>query len=438
MKNNITFFFLAFIFTCPVFFIVSPSKGFKLAPSYSSELTGVLLVPVSYLVSPFLLFTSVIAYRGFFFSASAALLGAGILGCYTISIITGLILEVPNCGDARSFQRYLQSCIPVVSFFLGMQIIGHEKTLKAQSKKINAFIIFASYLIIGYFLLYFIQTLIGGQGNRFSVVADHIGPFYNPKIKRFYPSFLAIALVVLLALFFQRSNKYNNKYTLLAASILGLLGLLTFWSRTAIFTLVCGFSYVSINMRFLKILSIWIVPVAALLFLYLFNFSEVLINSFTGVERSYHTLLVLFGDSQSSNPGDIVRFDRIWFAVSESLRTPFGSGFSLHKQYLFPVPDIAIAENGYLDVSVRGGVPALTLLVFILISAYRRVKYAEIKLGTDMLPTRALFFSLVFGVLPWLHMTTEAYFSSFFWLLIGMLCGITNTTNCISKNRCDA
>jgi len=435
VKNNITFFVLAFIFTCPVFFLVSPSEGFKLAPSYSSELTGVLLIPLSYLVSPLLLFISVIAYRGFFFSASAALLGAGILGCYTISILMGLIFEVPHSGDVRSFQRYFQSCIPVVSFFLGVQIIGHEKTLKAQSKRINAFIIYASYLIIGYFLLYFIQTLIGGHGNRFSVVADHIGPFYNPKIKRFYPSFLAIALVVVFALSFQRSNKENNKYTLIASSILGLLGLLTFWSRTAIFTLVCGFSYVSINMRFFKTLAIWIVPVVVLLFLYLFNFSEVFINSFTAVERSYDTLLALLGDNQSSNSGDIVRFDRIWFAVNESLRTPFGSGFSLHKQYLFPIPDIAIAENGYLDVSVRGGVPALTMLVFILISAYRRIKYAEIKLGTDMLPAKALFFSLVFGVLPWLHMTTEAYFSSFFWLLIGMLCGISNTTNCISKNR---
>ena len=151
--------------------------------------------------------------------------------------------------------------------------------------------------------------------------------------------------------------------------------------------------------------------------------------------HSYGTLLAIMGDIQSSNPGDIVRFDRIWFAVNESLRTPFGSGFSLHKQYLFPVPDIAIAENGYLDVSVRGGVPALTMLVFILVSAYRRIKYAEIKLGSDMLPAKALLFSLVFGVLPWLHMTTEAYFSSFFWLLIGMLCGISNIPSCVPKNR---
>lgn len=414
---------LAGLMALPVFFQVSGS-GLSLAPRFSNESTGQLILPLFYILSPLLALTLIFRIRNFQPPVKITALIFTLFACYTFGISWGVITGQINNEVTRSISRYLQSCIPLFSALLGIQVA----TLYRPSERhlwTCSFVKFFCYFTTSILALYAVQTLLTGSGSRFSFLADHIGPFYNPKIKRFFPSLLALAACFFISIGICRAVNHRraiNIYLILGMVAIG--GTFSFWSRTAVVMLIFGFItplfYFKSAAKVAAYLALGGSAFAVGITLLMTSEAEALLS----FQRTINTFAFLLDAGGEENYGDDVRFVRIAFATSEMLSSPFGSGFETHEQYLFPIADIAVAENGFLDVGVRGGIIAMiSLIVLSLRGLAITHSYAKSK-NAVAIGVHSANLALIVGGLPWLHFATEAYFSSFFWFFLS----VTNCT----------
>jgi hypothetical protein len=409
---------LALSMSLPLFFVAS--GGIGLAPPYSTGVTGTLIFPFSYILIPLYLPVATIFTGKLHFDSRVYVLGFLLLGCYLFGFLWGTITGRTIGSEYRSTLRFLQSSFPVVSLFLGASVIAKIVDRIEQAEELSIFIkTFAG--LTGLFLfLYIGQTFLTGPSSRFALIADHIGPFNNPKIKRFYPTLLAISSVYFVARYcFEFSSGQTARAAPLIFGLILLAGTLTFWSRSALVTLFIGLIWILRflpNARWIFLAAVYGILLTTALIYWALN-SE--LESLTAVQRSLTTATNLFASSVGENSGDTVRFSRIQFAADQSLATIFGSGFETHQQFLFPIEDIAVAENGFLDVAVRGGLPALAILTYLIFAGYHRISRCAQSGSAGQKATCCVYIGLMVGALPWLHLATESYFSMLFWFILG-------------------
>lgn len=420
---------LAGLMAFPVFFQVSGS-GLSLAPRFSNESTGQLILPLFYILSPLLVLFFMFRIRDIRPPVNITALILTLFVCYTFGISWGVITGQINNEVTRSISRYLQSCIPLFSALLGIQVATIYRS-NERHVWLFSFVKFFCYFTICILILYAFQTLLTGSGSRFSFLADHIGPFYNPKIKRFFPSLLALSACFFISIGICKAVNHRRSINLfLILGVIAIAGTFSFWSRTAVVMLFFGFIT---PLFYFKSAA----KVAAYLTLggtaFVFGITFLMTSeaeALLSFQRTINTFAFLLDAGGEENYGDDVRFVRIAFATSEMLSSPFGSGFETHDQYLFPIADIAVAENGFLDVGVRGGVIAmLSLIVLSLRSLAITHSYARNK-DAVAIGVHSANLALIIGGLPWLHFATEAYFSSFFWFFLSF----TNCTPFRSAN----
>jgi hypothetical protein len=419
---------LAGLMAFPVFFQVSGS-GLSLAPRFSNESTGQLILPLFYILSPVLVLFFIFRIRKLQLPVNITALIFTLFACYTFGISWGAISGQINNEVTRSISRYIQSCLPLFSALLGIQVA----TLYRASERhvwMFSFVKLFCYFTTSILALYAAQTLLTGSGSRFSFLADHIGPFYNPKIKRFFPSLLALAACFFISIGICKAvnhRKIFNMYLILG--VIAIAGTFSFWSRTAVVMLIFGFItplfYFKSAAKVAAYLTLGGTAFVVGITLLMTSEAEALLS----FQRTINTFAFLLDAGGEENYGDDVRFVRIAFATSEMLSSPFGSGFETHEQYLFPIADIAVAENGFLDVGVRGGIIAMMSLVFLSLRGLAIThSYAKSKDSTAI-AVHSVNLALIIGGLPWLHFTTEAYFSSFFWFFLS----VTNCTPFIGR-----
>ena len=121
--------------------------------------------------------------------------------------------------------------------------------------------------------------------------------------------------------------------------------------------------------------------------------------------------------------GDKIRIERLIFAFSEMFKTPFGSAFSLHDNSGYLMMDIAIAENGFLDLGVRSGFLApLLIAVIALTFIFKLNKYAIYTSSEKVFGLSAFLFSQIICVGFFLHIFTEPYYATYIWFWFGAIC----------------
>lgn len=412
----------AILVTVPIF--INLSGGVSLAPQYSGELTGSFLMPFSALFMPiaFLFFLLSIPIVSSFSWGGVALVSA-LLMCYLLGFAISAATGQLDYLYERSLNRFLQTVYPISGFFVAYIYCSHLKSNLRPTFLFEFFAVFVKLTAL-YMVLYGVQTFLTGSSSRFTLVADNIGPFYNPKIKRFFPCLLAVASVYSFSRFFVvyfNENKFKSTYLLLGIGLL--LSMFLFWSRTATLMYLVGMVSLFLSLRALGFkVVVGVVSCIFLGFLVAFiNDLILILDEGSSLARSLNTVLQIFGAGGAYNDGDDVRWSRIWAAFAGTFSSPFGDGFTLHDQYLFPIRDILVAENGYLDVGVRGGLPAVCLFFLICFRAISRINLLRSIDESQAVAVKTSFVAIVFGGMPWLHLSTELYFAMFLWFFLGIV-----------------
>ncbi|WP_412564951.1 hypothetical protein [Thalassobius sp. MITS945101] len=411
---------VALILSLPVFFTVR--GGFRLAPSYSAETIGTLLLPVSYLlILPLTVLFLLRAKTWALPKLRLPLLYATIMIC---SLLLGLLMGWVDTNIARSVLRCVQTIYPVTAFVAAVFFFSRWRNDDDRALAIALFFKALCTCFTLYLLLYTLQTAISGPTSRFSSLADHIGPFTNPKVKRFFPVLLAFAATYFIASAVKQRG-LKRGLSLLIGGLL-ILGVSAYWSRTALLALAIGLWCVFFQIRGIHSKYLAFSGTAALLVVAGLYLSTVDDGAFAGLSRTINTLLQVSGTGGETNEGDTVRADRLAFAIQVTLSRPFGSSFELYQQYLFPIADIPIAESGFLDVSVRGGAPALAVIIAMILRAAHNLRRAHNQPGiSNILPA---FIGLVLASFTFLQLATEAYSSILFWFMLGSCHVLVPTT----------
>ncbi|MDZ4095673.1 MAG: O-antigen ligase family protein [Paracoccaceae bacterium] len=409
---------IAFVLSAPVF--ITLDKGISLAPAYSADTVGDLIIPISYFLLPMLLAMTALTRRRVVIEAatiiSAYLIIMLLLAGFFWGSTTGLTSEFTS----RSLGRCLQAIIPVSAGVFASSFFMAEHDKIERARQVSRFAFTFSILIASFLGLYALQTLITGGGTRFSFFADHIGPFNNPKIKRFFPTLLAFSGAVIFITWMMTWNRGRQvSVHLLLVSILVFSGLFTFWSRTSALAL---FSSILASVFYIRMSRKSVVLALGMVGTIL---TAILIidpsgwDNFTALSRLSNTALQLFSDQGEENYGDAIRFERVHFAFNQMMATPFGSGFATFRQELFPIEDIAIAENGFLDIGVRGGIFSLSIMIFLILRGGVRLhlwtRFDAISTG----PLACAYWGYCVVSFFFLHLATETYSAMFFWFLIG-------------------
>lgn len=415
--QQIYLFLSAFVIIVPVFFILD-GASLKLAPSFSSQLTGNAIIPFSILAIPFIFLINLV-YLKIKVSKIALLLLLIFLILPSMGYIFGVFFYENT--TSKSLLRFIQTILPIISFGLSIQFISNMHIKDRIGLMVRFYEIFQFVLILVSCLYIFQTILLIDFTNRFSLLADHIGPFYNPKVKRFFPAIIAGIVCYNMALLFfsmWKNNKFKKKSFMIMMFCLGVVS--AYWGRTAVVSIIMTFIYLICITKSFRLLSY---VVATLVFIFGSIFT---LLYFTGVNLESTLSLLRLVDMLSADElsaGDRIRIDRLIFAFSEMFKTPFGSAFSLHDDISYLTKDIAIAENGFLDLGVRSGFLApLLIIVIALTFIFKLNKYSIYVSSEKVFGLSAFLFSQIICVGLFLHIFTEPYYSIYIWFWFGAIC----------------
>jgi len=433
---------LGYVIALPIF--IEIGKAVSLAERYSAEYdrSGAIILPLSSILLPIIVM--MIAVR-------QTTLGKGIIprvkgdnAAVAIIILTSLsatlgILTVPNLDIKWTLLRYLQTIYPMIGL-IAPRFLLHAH--KSDRDRVTASFLCGVMIILAISLiLYCAQSIIepGPSKFRFSIIADHIGPFYNFKMKRFYPAYMAVAGVIALSYFAFGFRNHIRRAIALLISIGLIVSIATIWSRTAILMASIGAAVVyahlllsakrALRNRILQLTISFLILIAILIVAYII-FPEQL--SSTSMGRSIHTLLSLVSENDIA-PGDQIRMQRIGEAVRLGLFSPLGDLYRPRRDALGIISsELIVAENGYLDLAIRGGPFALLALIYLVViavfgswdSAQRNIRNIHI----HSMPSKyiwiypaisAILLMISLGGNIFLNLATEPYFAPFFWTVIG-------------------
>lgn len=413
-KDRTLIFISAFFLVAPIFLVFR--GGISLAPRFSNELIGVTVLPLSsFAVAPLLLLSALkVKYIRLSIIAIPSLYTLIIIASLLYGELTGRL----ETDTQRSILRALQTVFPMGAFLWGAIFLSRWQDGRTQAMVIVSLFKAVSWWLLLFLLLYLVQTAFSGSGSRFTSLADHIGPFYNPKVKRFFPSFLAFASVMFFGLSLVKGETPRRRMIYFFLGMALLVGIGMYWSRTALVAFMTGLIIIfwSIGPSMRK--WVWLLICADAALILLLSVGSLNIEVLTSLDRFMNTVLQILGIGGEENFGDSIRLERLTFAFSETFSSPFGSSFQLYSQDLFPIPDIPIAENGFLDIGIRGGIIGMALLIYAILGSFRR--FLDWRSIPGMRAVGAAFLSLAFGAMLFLHLATEAYTATCFWFLVGL------------------
>lgn len=401
----------------PIFFVVQ--GGLQLAPRYTSETVGAPIVTVTALLLPLVFLLS--APRLGRLSPTAFLMLLGFVLAITAGLFRGVASpRVGSMGVAPLFMRYAQTLLPILAFpvaYCATRQLGAAAKIDAA----RTFLLAVGWSTLVFALLYVLQRF-DDNLYRFSYLSDHIGPFFSPKAKRFFPMFMAVGAVAFLG----HALSGLSRRPLLYWAAFGILTafVLMSWSRTAALALVAGVGVcVALRMHATLLVAGAMLGTAALVAVgFLVPWDAVTgTGSFV---RLTDTVTAAFGGGVS-NPGDVVRFERLSNAVQHGLFTPFGDGFLARPQFGLPPASMLIAENGYLDIAVRGGFLAFAIFALIVLAPLRAVPETlalpeRHPVRRAALPFYGSYATMLVGT-GWLHLATDVYFGVFLWGFVGLM-----------------
>ena len=389
----------SFLLTVPIFFTIFPSLG--LAPPFNEAYKLKAILPISFLG---LLFFGSVKFKSILknISVEITLLWA----CYSFSFVLGVTFFDVNYSINSATLLFLKSCSLILFYLWGGFIFNRIE----RSQRASAFIFMwrsITVLVSVYCLLYIVSTFYGGFIGRFSGLAENIGPFFNFKIKRYFPTLVAITLPCALH-FIIVSKKLSPTFFWSCAFAVETIYLTFSWSRTALVVMAVGISVVIFSHRknYFAMVCIFIFVFSALFY---FINMDIEILAFRRLLNTLNPNYELIADS--------IRLFRILQALELGLSTPFGLMFHTAAQdHLVGSEYDIISESGYLTTLIYGGIAALGIVVYMTIG-YARVILAQ--KSVDNIVLISTFFSLAFIAPIFINIHSEPYLGSLFWFILG-------------------
>ena len=271
-------------------------------------------------------------------------------------------------------------------------------------------------------LLYLSQTILGfSPSTGFTRLVDYIGPFFNFKIKRFYPVICSAVFLGLIYFFSkERSQRVRLFYIILMLSSLSVV--LSSWGRTSIVSLLASLFFAFIFFRryknYVRNINYAVIGVIVLGLIFNNFFNEL----YFGISRFSESLIMSITGNLTT--GDDVRFDRMNEAFLKGILNPLGVLFSAEEMKTSP-------ENGYLDIALRCGVFGLVAFMFFLTSFLRKFKLPTSASDENNIHFFRVIIILFFISNIFLNIFTEPYLSIFTAILMAVyskICDIKNET----------
>jgi len=435
----------ALIIALPVFF--EPTRGgLRLSPAYSEAVgESVTALSFSVLALPLLLAVLLASARARRRHVARPALDDALVAGYVVvnalALYTGVVLA--GVPEPLGMMAYLQSLFPLVGYAVAritMETAPGETPERAL-EPLERFLITLGLGVLVYLFLYVVQTVIDGVSTfRLSIITDHIGPFYNYKMKRFFPVYVAMATASLAA-YILASRRLRGPTVLIAGALVtfGVVGLFLMHSRTALLFLVVAMSILSagtlrvfrptVSRRFARLSVLVLLGVAL-------AWPAISAAGTRSLARIYETVTVVTGARASLAPGDETRLERMRTGVEVGFGSVFGSGFQMEERH--GLRRAVTTESGYLDIVARAGPLALALVLALVarsvLASYRlarRVHAGAVGPGRSTLwAARALLalltgFALIGNV--FLNVLTEPYVGPAYWFLLGSVASLART-----------
>lgn len=425
---------VALLIVLPVF-VVPASGGIELATPYSADLIGVTILPLSLLLIPLMLLLS--PPRRLPAAAFYALLLFGVSAA--LGLILGLLSPDAEGAADQRLLRFAQTIAPTLYFILGYGFIATLPDTKSQNRAIGSLLVWCALFVAAFTLLYALDAALTGSHSRFGLLSDTIGPFANPKMKRFFPMLMAVSAVVLLGALLPpaRHQPLANPWFAGAGAFLLLLALIQSWSRTALLAALVGLAIVFWKrglQRSRPALAAACIAVPLLIAAALIG--PGLPAGPTALGRWIESFAVLAGATDLDG-GDTVRLDRIAMALEHGLLTPFGDGFRVRPQPNLDHDQMIFSENGWLDLAVRSGlIGTLCILYLVFRPLPGLVRAAQVpapETGAALL--LAVWVTIYGAGFFFLHLATELYFATLFWLLLGMVWAARNPAQTLTRTH---
>lgn len=434
----VTPFLIGALITLPIFFVATGS-GLRLAPRWSGETVSLTVLPVSLLFAalcvPILLLTSP-RTSGLKVERADNLLLAFVL-LTTLSFLAGLFFNPMPSPQAplHSFLTYLQALAPITGFFIARLLLSpgrglHTSVTCPSVKGLGSFYLGMASTTSTFLFLYTIQTVLdGGSVFRFSGITDHIGPFVNFKMKRFFPILLAVTGTVLLSIVLYGRTRFI--FRCIACITYGgvAVSVALMWSRTALLILLLG-NCILLALPFLRggarlrMAALTYLAVATPLVAVIVPWSLSHSDAPLALGRVLGTAAAIGSDAELE---ESLRFERMREGAVQGLGMPLGDIYRMHSRGSgFRVLD---TDNGWLDIAVRAGPFGLiSVLALALICALKAIRVTmEAGTGPSVAQhyywvyaahTSCLVSAVLFGNI-WINLATEPYFGVMFWFMLG-------------------
>ena len=395
------------------------------------------VIPFSTLFLPVLIVFAVLELR----KRSVSLnLGDAFVAVYilliTLSFCVGQVVYDQSFFRTGAF--YIQTIVPAAWYFMARIFVSSPKDLSINPAHFYiGFVRAIALTVVVSMVLYLIQTaLSGGSDYRYSMISDHVGPFFNFKIKKFYSPFLVFAACIFIAVGISRLTSLKISVFCLVAGALCAAGPFFVWSRTGILTVVVGLALVLVFLArdlrykrsFIRAAVFLCVILGALGLTSLFE-AQALV-------RMIDTVSSFSGDQLQD--GDANRLDTMAQSANVGLLQPLGDMFRLVLR-ADGYKTIG-SENGFLDVAARGG--PLAMLSLVLLGFYACMRLLAVRripdwndfftpyIAGSCAGLAAIFF--VSGIL--LTVLLEPYCSALIWSLLGASCSLPVPMKKVSLN----
>lgn len=426
----------------PIFFSVGRGSV-GLSPPYSERaVESVTSVPFSVVGLPaiFLLLLLATDRRRSAFSRRLLLDDVTVLAYVLVNtgaVLYGAVLS--GLAEPAAVLTYMQTIFPVVGYFAARFLMNRGAATRVFEgrERASEFLMVLSLLTLTFLLLYVVQTLVDGLSSfRLSIITDHIGPFYNYKMKRFFPLYVALATACMVS-YAIYSRGGHRRVVAGGLALFGTMGLVLMHSRTALLFFAAATAILGLGLFNVQRLAVKRRAIGVAAFLVLGGLVAAVPISKVGsksLARLYQTLLVLT-DAGPLGQGDETRLERMRYGVEVGFGSAFGSGFQIERRH--GLRRAVTTESGYLDTVARAGPLALCLiLVVVARSLYfaARIHARAWRDSSEIFPVWAaksllgslIAFSLVGNV--WVNTFTEPYLGPAYWFLLGTTVSLVSST----------
>lgn len=420
----------------PVFLEVSGGR-LRLSPAYVERVgESVTALPLSVFALPVLLVLLLARARGRALASRPGLDDLLVLGYVVVNsaaLYAGVVLS--GMPEPIGVMGYLQTVFPLVAYAaarLVMRPVPGE-SIGTSLEPAGRFLSVLGFTVSVFLLLYMAQTVIDGASSfRLSLITDHIGPFYNYKMKRFFPVYVAMATTSLAAYLLLAGRLGRARAAGIGGLlVIGVVGLLLMHSRTALLLFLVGLGVVcaglltvfrlTVDRRLLRLAAL--VALGAML-----AWTPISAVGSRSLARIYETLTVVTGAQESLAAGDETRLERMTYGVEVGFGSVFGSGFRTEERH--GLRRAVTTESGYLDIVARAGPLALALILALVarsvllgVRLERRSRAGPARTGERAhwagRAVLALLIAFAFVGNVLLNVLTEPYVGPAYWFLLG-------------------